>query len=115
MKISHEPYKASKNASAKEEFMMSFGTAIAENKAMAQHLSRVVEDMNPLKVVELFKRISAEVSLKAGVLVWMELKAQDCELLSLHPDVGRPEDYIWQYISVPPPCIRPSVASEAGK
>ncbi len=40
---------------------------------------------------------------------------QDAELLALHPDVGRPEDYIWQYISVPPPCIRPSVASESGK
>ena len=40
---------------------------------------------------------------------------QDSELLALHPDVGRPEDYIWQYISVPPPCIRQSVASESGK
>lgn len=99
MKISHEPYRASKNAGAKEEYLQGFGTAVAENKALGQHLSKVVEDMNPLKVLELFKRVSAE----------------DAELLSLHPDIGRPEDYIWQYISVPPPCIRPSVASEAGK
>lgn len=38
--------------------------------------------------------------------------AQDCELLGLHPDFGRPEEYIWQYISVPPVCIRPSVAQD---
>lgn len=99
MKISHEPFRATKNATAKEEYLSGFGTAVAENKALSQHLSRAVEDLNPLKVLELFKRVSAE----------------DCELLSLQPDIGRPEDYIWQYISVPPPCIRPSVASEAGK
>lgn len=38
---------------------------------------------------------------------------QDCELLGLDPEVGRPEEYIWQYIHVPPVCIRPSVAQEA--
>jgi DNA-directed RNA polymerase III subunit RPC1 len=99
MKISHEPFRATKNAGAKEEYLSAFGTAVAENKAISQHLSKAVEDLNPLKVLELFKRVSAE----------------DAELLSLHPEIGRPEDYIWQYISVPPPCIRPSVASEAGK
>jgi len=31
-------------------------------------------------------------------------------LLGLHPDWGRPEEFIWQYVSVPPVCIRPSVA-----
>lgn len=35
-------------------------------------------------------------------------------MLALHPEVGRPEDYIWQYISVPPPAIRPSVQGDAG-
>jgi DNA-directed RNA polymerase III subunit RPC1 len=39
---------------------------------------------------------------------------QDAELLALRPEIGRPEDYIWQYISVPPSCIRPSVKQEAG-
>lgn len=37
---------------------------------------------------------------------------QDCELLGLKPQHGRPEEYIWQYISVPPVCIRPSVAQD---
>ncbi|WVR08988.1 hypothetical protein IAU60_006048 [Kwoniella sp. DSM 27419] len=98
MKISHEPYRASKMATMKEDWMATFKSAVAENQAVATHLSKAVDDLNPLKVLELFKRVTAE----------------DCELLSLHPEVGRPEDYLWQYISVPPPCIRPSVASEAG-
>ncbi|WVF65454.1 hypothetical protein IAT40_000182 [Kwoniella sp. CBS 6097] len=98
MKISHEPYRASKMANMKEDWMATFKNAVAENQAVATHLSKAVDDLNPLKVLDLFKRVTAE----------------DCELLSLHPDIGRPEDYIWQYISVPPPCIRPSVASEAG-
>nr|XP_019049688.1 DNA-directed RNA polymerase III subunit RPC1 [Kwoniella bestiolae CBS 10118]OCF28618.1 DNA-directed RNA polymerase III subunit RPC1 [Kwoniella bestiolae CBS 10118] len=98
LKISHEPYRANKMAAMKEEWMGTFKTAVADNSAVATHLNKAVEDLNPLKVLDLFKRVTAE----------------DCELLSLHPDIGRPEDYIWQYISVPPPCIRPSVASEAG-
>lgn len=30
----------------------------------------------------------------------------------MRPSFGRPEEYIWQYISVPPVCIRPSVAQD---
>ena len=40
------------------------------------------------------------------------INVQDCELLGLNPSHGRPEEYIWQYISVPPVCIRPSVAQD---
>ncbi|TYJ54876.1 hypothetical protein B9479_004468 [Cryptococcus floricola] len=98
LKISHEPYRAAKMANMKDEWMATFKSAVAENQAVATHLSKAVDDLNPLKVLNLFERVTAE----------------DCELLSLHPEVGRPEDYLWQYISVPPPCIRPSVASEAG-
>lgn len=42
----------------------------------------------------------------------LKLALQDCELLGLRPETGRPEEYIWQYISVPPVCIRPSVAQD---
>ncbi len=30
----------------------------------------------------------------------------------MNPDVGRPEMYLWQNISVPPVCIRPSVQQD---
>jgi DNA-directed RNA polymerase III subunit RPC1 len=98
LKISHEPYRSNKNAEAKQEWLSNFKSAISEQGAMATYLNKSVEDLNPLRVLELFRRVTAE----------------DCELLSLHPDIGRPEDYLWTYISVPPPSIRPSVASEAG-
>ena len=37
---------------------------------------------------------------------------QDVELLGMEPSIARPEDYLWQYISVPPTCIRPTVQQE---
>ena len=33
-------------------------------------------------------------------------------MLGLRPNFGRPEQFIWQYISVPPVAIRPSVAQD---
>ncbi len=66
------------------------------NGDITPHLNKAQEDLNPLKALDLFKRISDE----------------DCELLGLRPEFGRPEEYIWQYICVPPVCIRPSVAQD---
>ncbi|KAK4055766.1 DNA-directed RNA polymerase III subunit C1 (rpo31) [Microbotryomycetes sp. JL201] len=75
----------------------SFNEAIAESKELEAHIDKAVEDLNPLRVLTLFKNIPDV----------------DCELLGLDPSVGRPEDFIWQYLSVPPVCIRPSVQQEA--
>ncbi|EEB87010.1 hypothetical protein MPER_15838, partial [Moniliophthora perniciosa FA553] len=36
----------------------------------------------------------------------------DCELLGLQREYDRPEEFVWQYLSVPPPAIRPSVAQD---
>lgn len=75
----------------------------------------VHEDLNPLKVMDLFKRISDEVSFRAIPMYHIETthhSLQDCELLGLKPLHGRPEEFLWQYISVPPVCIRPSVAQD---
>lgn len=75
----------------------SFAEAINETKELEAHIDKAVEDLNPLKVLALFRKIPDV----------------DCELLGLDPSVGRPEDFIWQYLSVPPVCIRPSVQQEA--
>ena len=56
-----------------------------------------MDDMNPLRVLNLFRRITAS----------------DCELLGMHPAEGRPEMFIWQYVPAPPVCIRPSVAQDS--
>ena len=98
LRISHEPYRSTKTEDLKQEAQSRYATLMNDKKISWDMLQKISDDLNPLKVLELFKRVSAE----------------DAELLALHPDIGRPEDYIWQYISVPPPCIRPSVASESG-
>ncbi|PWY98687.1 putative RPO31-DNA-directed RNA polymerase III, 160 kd subunit [Testicularia cyperi] len=97
LKIVHEKFRAKKVADEYQAFKSSFDTNIKMgNGDITPHLTKAQEDLNPLKVLDLFKRISDE----------------DCELLGLRPDFGRPEEYIWQYICVPPVCIRPSVAQD---
>ncbi|TAQ83735.1 hypothetical protein B7494_g7938 [Chlorociboria aeruginascens] len=55
-----------------------------------------LEDLNPLRVLNLFKMIPPT----------------DCELLGLNPAEGRPEMFLWQFVPAPPICIRPSVAQD---
>jgi len=71
-------------------------TAVETSVDMKNHLSKAMDDLNPLRVMEIFKRISDE----------------DCELMGLDPVDGRPERFVWTYLPVPPVCIRPSVVME---
>ncbi|OSX60618.1 hypothetical protein POSPLADRAFT_1148493 [Postia placenta MAD-698-R-SB12] len=97
LKIIHDKFRAKKTAEEMERWKSTFAPAVEAQKELAMYLNKAVhEDLNPLKVLNLFKRISDE----------------DCELLGLRPAYGRPEQYVWQYISVPPVCIRPSVAQD---
>ncbi|KAG0249377.1 hypothetical protein BG011_009370 [Mortierella polycephala] len=96
LRIVHEKYRAKKVAEEYEQFKNSFNNAIAAAPDMKPHIGKAHEDMNPLRVLNLFKAISDE----------------DCELLGMNPDVGRPEMYLWQNIAVPPVCIRPSVQQD---
>jgi DNA-directed RNA polymerase III subunit RPC1 len=66
MKIIHEKWRAKKVASDRKEFEATFGRAIMENKELKTQLARAQDDLNPLKVVKLFKAISSEVSLLRG-------------------------------------------------
>ncbi|GAA5927574.1 hypothetical protein JCM3775_006021 [Rhodotorula graminis] len=75
----------------------SFEEAIREDKQLEAHVDKAIEDLNPLKTLSLFRKVTSA----------------DCELLGLDPTAGRPEEFLWQYISVPPVCIRPSVSQEA--
>lgn len=97
LKIIHDKFRAKKTADEMERWKKTFATAVEAQKELAVYLKRTVhEELNPLKVLDLFRRISDE----------------DCEILGLRPEYARPEEYIWQYISVPPVCIRPSVAQD---
>ncbi|OBZ66630.1 DNA-directed RNA polymerase III subunit rpc1 [Grifola frondosa] len=97
LKIIHDKFRAKKTADEMERWKRTFAPAVEAQKELGMYINKAVhEDLNPLKVLDLFRRISDE----------------DCELLGLRPEFGRPEEYIWQYISVPPVCIRPSVAQD---
>lgn len=61
LKIVHERFRSRKTLEAAVDFRKSFDTAIQLSKEIQPHLSRAHEDMNPLRVLDLFKKISAEV------------------------------------------------------
>ncbi|KAG6885787.1 hypothetical protein C0993_009892 [Termitomyces sp. T159_Od127] len=86
LKIIHDKFRAKKTAEEMEKWKKTFTAAVEAQKELGLYINKAVhEDLNPLK---------------------------DCELLGLQPSFGRPEEFIWQYISVPPACIRPSVAQD---
>ena len=64
---------------------------------MKQHIGKAQEDLNPLIVLKILQRISNE----------------DCELMGIDQDHGRPELMIWTAMPVPPVTIRPSVGQES--
>jgi hypothetical protein len=49
-------------ADAKTEWLSTFKNVVGADQAVGQYLHKAVEDLNPLKVLELFKRVTAEVS-----------------------------------------------------
>ncbi|OTA70487.1 beta and beta-prime subunits of DNA dependent RNA-polymerase [Hypoxylon sp. EC38] len=104
LKLVHDKFSAfNKSTSQKKqpppskiEFDNSFLEAKKHIHDLEKHLRKAFEDLNPLRVLNLFKQITPT----------------DCELLGLDPSEGRPEMFLWQYLPAPPVCIRPSVAQE---
>ncbi|EPY49320.1 DNA-directed RNA polymerase III complex large subunit Rpc1 [Schizosaccharomyces cryophilus OY26] len=97
LKIIHERFRyARKSQDDEGEFRHTFDEAIKTIPELKMHLTKAHDDLNPLKVLNLFKQINPV----------------DCELLGMDPEFGRPENLLWQYVPAPPVCIRPSVAQE---
>ncbi|KAL8202295.1 UNVERIFIED_CONTAM: DNA-directed RNA polymerase III subunit RPC1 [Gekko kuhli] len=98
LKIIHEKYKTTKKIvdPVVSDFIQSFDTATEHNKEIESLLGRAQENLNPLVVLNLFKRIPAE----------------DIPLLLMNPESGKPSDLILTRLLVPPLCIRPSVVSD---
>ncbi|KND88847.1 DNA-directed RNA polymerase III subunit RPC1 [Tolypocladium ophioglossoides CBS 100239] len=104
LKLAHDKFVSyNKSTSVKKvppeskvKFDNSFNDAKHANPELEKHLRKAMEDLNPLRVLNLFKLISPT----------------DCELLGLDHTDGRPEMFIWQFVPAPPVCIRPSVAQD---
>lgn len=101
LKLSHEVFRGLKDDHPlKKEFEGSFGNFVPERDAkdLQSWISKAQDDLNPLKVLRLFEKIPNE----------------DVELLGLDPVYGRPDRLILTRLLVPPVCIRPSIAMDAG-
>ncbi|KAL4814705.1 hypothetical protein BDW67DRAFT_176885 [Aspergillus spinulosporus] len=105
LKITHDKFRAfNASTSAKKipppskiVFDRSLEEARSSNPEVEKHYKKAQDDLNALRVLNLFKRISDS----------------DCELLGLDPKEARPEMFLWQFIPAPPVCIRPSVGQDA--
>lgn len=105
LKIVHERFRAFHASNAAKKVAppekIAFDNSFAEAKKTNPELEKLVrkapDELNPLKVLNLFKAVTP----------------QDCELLGMAPGEGRPEMFLWQYVPAPPVCIRPSVTQEA--
>ncbi|RPA98904.1 beta and beta-prime subunits of DNA dependent RNA-polymerase [Choiromyces venosus 120613-1] len=105
LKIVHDKFRAFNASTAAKKvppeskvvFEQSFEEAKKTNHDLDKHLKKAMDDLNPLKVLNMFKQILPI----------------DCELLGMNPQEGRPEMFLWQYIPAPPICIRPSVQQDS--
>lgn len=105
LKLAHDKFQTYNKSTAiskkmppsLEAFQSTLEHAKKLNTDIDKHMKKAVEDLNPLRVLNLFKMISPS----------------DCELLGINPAEGRPEMFLWQFVPAPPVCIRPSVAQES--
>jgi DNA-directed RNA polymerase III subunit RPC1 len=66
LKIIHDKFRAKKTAEEMEKWKRTFAPAIEAQKELSTYINKVVhEELNPLKVLDLFRRISDEVSWKS--------------------------------------------------
>lgn len=105
VKIFHNKYAiyTSSNAKSKvkpadmKRFERSFEEAIKGNADVGRNMRRAVDDLTPLRVLNIFKRVPQA----------------DVDLLGMDSrSGGRPEHMIWTHMPTPPVAIRPSVAQE---
>lgn len=62
LKIIHDKFRAKKTAEEMEKWKKTFTAAVEAQKELALYINKAVhEDLNPLKVLDLFRRISDEV------------------------------------------------------
>lgn len=100
LKIIHDTFRwvGKKSTPEKDIWNEEFNSVFIRNPELEKYFKKVYDDLNPLKTLNLFKQVDLS----------------DCEFFGINPlKNGRPENYIWRYLPVPPVCIRPSVLMSA--
>nr|ALK02063.1 RNA polymerase III largest subunit [Wickerhamiella domercqiae] len=97
LKIVHDKFRwiGKKIPDDKADYDNSFSLVVSENPEYERLIKRAMDDLNPLRVYNLFSSV----------------KPEDCELLGLL-EGGRPENYLWTEVLAPPVCIRPSITQD---
>jgi DNA-directed RNA polymerase III subunit RPC1 len=101
LKIIHEKYKGKHFEDDLDDLIHSMDVTMQINKDLGPAMMGTTppfEDLLPTKVLELFQKMTDD----------------DCEVVWLNPQIGRPENLILQNLLVPPVPIRPSVAMDVG-
>lgn len=93
LRIAHEKY--SKAPDVRNDYQSELMEAVKQNKEIKPYLNKIQDDLTPIKVLNLFERMTDE----------------DCEVLYLY---DRPEKIIVTHLAVPPVAIRPSVVTDGG-
>lgn len=62
LKVAHEKYSKAAT-SFREEYFKQLEEAIKHNKEIKSNLNRIQDDLNPIRVLRLFEKISEEVKL----------------------------------------------------
>ncbi|KAL9624327.1 MAG: hypothetical protein Q9160_001574 [Pyrenula sp. 1 TL-2023] len=106
LKIFHDKFKAYNSSTSKKkmpppskiEFDKSFANAVNARPEIEHQLRYAMDDLNPLRVLRLFRRVSNV----------------DCELFGMRPEETRPEGLLWQYLPAAPNAIRPTQGDGSG-
>ncbi|CAM9584599.1 unnamed protein product [Chrysoparadoxa australica] len=98
LKLVHDKYRGRNSEVEAANLFRDLEAAAELNKDLQQCMSKAQDDLSPLTVMNLFKRITDE----------------DCELLWMNAKIGRPESLLISNLLVPPVPIRPSVAMDVG-
>ncbi|KAF2861290.1 DNA-directed RNA polymerase III subunit RPC1 [Piedraia hortae CBS 480.64] len=105
LKLVHNKFASYLNSTAKNKqkphemvaFEQSFEEAKKSSPEIQKHMRRAVDDLTPLRVLNIFRKIPDV----------------DVEVLGMNPyEDGRPENLLWTCVPAPPVAIRPSVQQE---
>lgn len=100
-KIIHEVYRSRSRGVSDVGRMLAqrCEEAFLYNKELRGCFERAVEDITPLRALQLFRAMTAE----------------DIETLDMDPVAGPPERFVIEVVPVPPICIRPTVFNEGAQ
>ncbi|ELR16951.1 DNAdirected RNA polymerase subunit A [Acanthamoeba castellanii str. Neff] len=81
------------------QFLGEFDEAVKLDESLAPHLNKAQDDLNPIRIMNIFSRIPPE----------------DLELMDMNGKIANPTHLVLQHLLVPPITIRPSVAMDASQ